>query len=146
MAAIFPGLVDRFQYMHSLNMDIDKMEDEIKTLQSEASKSVAENKGKDDHWQTLKHNTMVRVDRLTEHDRLLESQIKNTQGNIERLAALSREICEKIGISDKELADLGIHHDSDPMMVLLDILGKIENRAIQLSKYAHVLKDDDNLE
>jgi hypothetical protein len=55
--------------MHSLNMDIDKMEDEIKSLQSEASKALAENKGKDDHWQQLKHNTMARVDRLTDQDR-----------------------------------------------------------------------------
>lgn len=44
---------DRFQYMHSLNIDIDKMEDEIKSLQAEASKAVAENKGKDDHWQQV---------------------------------------------------------------------------------------------
>lgn len=131
--------------MHSLNMDIDKMEDEIKSLQAEASKSVAENKGKDDHWQQLKHNTMARVDRLTDQDRAMEAQIKGTQGTIERLAAMSREICERIGISDKELADLGIHHDSDPMMVLLDILGKIESRAIHLVKFAHILKDDDDL-
>ncbi len=64
---------DRFQYMHSLNLDIDKMEDEIKSLQAEASKAVAENKGKDDHWQQLKHNTMARVDRLTDQDRCAHS-------------------------------------------------------------------------
>uniref|UniRef100_A0A6U2J1Z8 ODAD1 central coiled coil region domain-containing protein n=1 Tax=Hemiselmis andersenii TaxID=464988 RepID=A0A6U2J1Z8_HEMAN len=134
----------RFQYMHSLNMDIDKMDDEIKDLQGEASKALAENKGKDDHWQQLKHNTMAKVDRLTEQDRHLEGQIRVTQGTIERLAAVSREICGRIGISDKELADMGIHHDSDPMMVLLDMLGRIESRAIVLTKYAHILKDDDD--
>mmetsp|Transcript_35902 Transcript_35902/g.88341 ORF Transcript_35902/g.88341 Transcript_35902/m.88341 type:complete len:644 (+) Transcript_35902:28-1959(+) len=136
----------RFQYMHSLNMDIDKMEDEIKNLQAEAAKAVAENKGKDDHWQQLKHNTMARVDRLTEQDRVLEAHINKTQGIIERLSAVSREICGRIDISDKELADMGIHHDSDPIMILLDILGRVESRAVHLIKYAPLLKDDDDTE
>jgi hypothetical protein len=43
---------------------------------------------------------------------MLEQQIKRTQGIIERLAKVSREICGRINIGDKELADMGIHHDS----------------------------------
>jgi len=29
--------------------------------------AVVDNRGKNDHWQQIKHNTMARVDRLTEH-------------------------------------------------------------------------------
>lgn len=91
----------------------------------------------------LKHNTMARVDRLAEQDRVLDQQIKNTQGVIERLAAVSREICARINISDKELSDIGIHHDSDPIMVLLDMLGRVETKAVSLMRYAPLIKDDD---
>ena len=41
------------QYMHSLNIDIEKMEEEIRKLNVEATVAVAENKGKDDHWQQV---------------------------------------------------------------------------------------------
>lgn len=41
------------QYMHSLNFDIEKMEEEIRQLNVEATVAVAENKGKDDHWQQV---------------------------------------------------------------------------------------------
>ena len=41
------------QYMHSLNIDIEKMEEEIRQLNVESTNAVAENKGKDDHWQKV---------------------------------------------------------------------------------------------
>jgi hypothetical protein len=41
------------QYMHSLNIDIEKMEEEIRQLDVEATQAVAENKGKDDQWQQV---------------------------------------------------------------------------------------------
>ena len=39
--------------MHSLNIDIEKMEEEIRQLNIESTNAVAENKGKDDHWQKV---------------------------------------------------------------------------------------------
>lgn len=42
------------QYMHSLNIDIEKMEEEIRQLDVEATQAVAENKGKDDQWQQVR--------------------------------------------------------------------------------------------
>ena len=51
----------RFQYMHSLNLDIDKMEDEIKNLHVEAEQAMAENKGNNDHWQQHQHAEEAKV-------------------------------------------------------------------------------------
>ena len=39
--------------MHSLNIDIEKMEEEIRQLNIESTNAVAENKGKDDHRQKV---------------------------------------------------------------------------------------------
>jgi prefoldin subunit 5 len=41
------------QYMHSLNIDIEKMEEEIQKLDVEATNVVEENKGKNDNWQQV---------------------------------------------------------------------------------------------
>ena len=41
------------QYMHSLNIDIEKMEEEIRKLDVEATNAVEENKGKNDNWQQV---------------------------------------------------------------------------------------------
>ena len=68
----------RFQYMHSLNIDIEKMEEEIRQLTEEAERAVTENKGKDDHWQQIKVNTMERVDKITMQDEQLEANIAKT--------------------------------------------------------------------
>lgn len=65
--------------MHSLNMDIEKMEEEIKALQAEAQQAVAENKGKDDLWQQLKQDTLEKVHRLSEQDEQLKTKITATQ-------------------------------------------------------------------
>ena len=48
----------------------------------------------------------------------------------------------KIGISDQELHADGIEEDADPMMVVCDLLGKVESKAVTLSNYAHLLRDD----
>lgn len=48
----------------------------------------------------------------------------------------------KIGITDQELAHSGIEEDADPMMVVCDLLGKVESKAINLSQYAHLLRDE----
>ena len=48
-----PECVFGLQYMHSLNIDIEKMEEEIRQLNVESTNAVAENKGKDDHWQKV---------------------------------------------------------------------------------------------
>ena len=132
----------RFQYMHSLNIDIEKMEEEIRQLTEEAKRAVTENKGKDDHWQQIKVNTMERVDKITTQDEQLEANIAKTQDIIKRLDAKARAICSKVQISEQELHDDGIEDDADPMMVVCHLLGKVERKAIYLSQYAHLLRDE----
>lgn len=48
----------------------------------------------------------------------------------------------KVGISDQELHADGIEEDADPMMVVCDLLGKVESKAVHLSQYAHLLRDE----
>ena len=132
----------RFQYMHSLNIDIEKMEEEIRQLTEEAKRAVTENKGKDDHWQQIKVNTMERVDKITTQDEQLEANIAKTQDIIKRLDAKARAICSKVQISEQELHDDGIEDDADPMMVVCHLLGKVERKAIYLSQYSHLLRDE----
>lgn len=132
----------RFQYMHSLNMDIEKMEEEIKALQAEAQQAVAENKGKDDLWQQLKQDTLEKVHRLSEQDEQLKTKITATQQLIKELSTSARSICKSVGISDRDLQEEGIEDDADPMMVVIHILGKVESKAVQLSAYAHLLRGD----
>ena len=115
------------QYMHSLNMDIEKMEEDIRQLNAEATVAVAENRGKDDHWQQVKEikrlyrdalicvhseclnlkddlgteqikvNTMERVNKLTLQDEQLEAGIANIQRIIKSLDVAARGICRFIG-------------------------------------------------
>jgi hypothetical protein len=124
----------RFQYMHSLNLDVDKMEDEIRSLRLEAEQALAESKGNSDHWQRHQHAEEAKVYRLTEQDQQLEAQIRRAQGLIERLSRTSWKICHRIGITDRELQQHGIEEDADPALNLLELLGKVENRAIEVSR------------
>jgi hypothetical protein len=89
--------------MHSLNLDIEKMEEEIKSLHAEAEQAMAENKGNNDHWQEHQHAEEAKVYRITEQDHLLQSQIAKAQALIEKLARLAWRICQAVGISDREL-------------------------------------------
>ena len=50
----------------------------------------------------------------------------------------------KIGITDRELQVDGIEEDADPMMVVCDLLGKVESKAVHLSQYAHLLRDEND--
>ena len=127
----------RFQYMHSLNLDIDKMEDEIKSLHMEAEQAMAENKGNNDNWQQHQHAEEAKVYKLTEQDQHLEGQIKRAQGLIERLSRISWSTCHKIGISEKELHQQGIEEDADPALNLLELLGRVETRAVEVLSAAH---------
>ncbi|KAJ1489387.1 hypothetical protein T484DRAFT_2019161 [Baffinella frigidus] len=133
----------RFQYMHSLNSDIERIEKDVGDLKTEADLSVVDNRGKNDHWQQIKHNTMARVDRLTEHDMHLEKKIEETHELFERLVVTARNICKKIGIQDRELVEDGVEDDADAMTVVIDILGHVETRAIHLAGYAYMLRDEE---
>ncbi len=48
-------------------------------------------------------------------------------------------------IGNPNVMNLGILLQ-DPIMVLLDLLGKVENRAVGLMKFSHLLKDDDTVQ
>ena len=50
----------------------------------------------------------------------------------------------KIGITEQELHADGIEEDADPMMVVCDLLGKVESKALHLSQYAHLLRDEND--
>ena len=57
---------------------------------------------------------------------------------------LSIRTSRKIGIFDHELRMDGIEDDADPMMVVCDLLGKVESKAVHLSQYAHLLRDEND--
>ena len=133
----------RFQYMHSLNQDIERMEKEVDDLKKEADHSIVENRGKNDHWQSMKHNTMARVDKLTASDMLLEQKIQAMHELFDQLVSRAREICKKVGIQERDLIDDGVEEDAEAMSVVIDILGHVETRAIHLAGYAYLLRDED---
>ena len=78
--------------MHSLNIDIEKMEEEIRQLDVEATQAVAENKGKDDQWQQVSQS------REDVDLRLVVIVCKNGQGSV-----LTRRACvEQIKVNTME--------------------------------------------
>eukprot|EP00960_Hanusia_phi_P074822 768320-Hanusia_phi.AAC.20 len=134
----------RFQYLHSLNMDIEKLEDEIEGLNLEATQTEKQFQGRNDHWKQLRDDAIAKVERLEEHEREIEDKIEKSQTLLEQLVLASRSICKRINISDKELHETGIEDNADPISVMISLLGKVESRAVQLLKFTphlHTHKD-----
>uniref|UniRef100_A0A7S4P372 ODAD1 central coiled coil region domain-containing protein n=1 Tax=Guillardia theta TaxID=55529 RepID=A0A7S4P372_GUITH len=134
----------RFQYLHSLNMDIEKLEDEIEGLNLEATQTEMQFQGKNDHWKQLRDDAIAKVEKLEEQEREIEEKIDRSQTLLEQLMLASRSICRRVNISDKELHENGIEDNADPITVMISLLGKVESRAVQLLKFTphlHTHKD-----
>ena len=95
------------QYMHSLNIDIEKMEEEIRQLNVESTNAVAENKGKDDHWQKVSLPTMAKCPLLDLHGQLALDPdgllLTFLTGDAAQIKVNTMERVDKLASQDKQL-------------------------------------------